>query len=230
MKVFLAVLMIMAGLSSALAQASGPAAENALIEKTNAALTARNWQDAENLLKQLIVMAPSRVDYHKSLGDAQGNLGRFRDAIGAYDKAIALAEKNPASAENKAVMATALTAKGNMLLKLKDQKAAIAAYERAATLSASPALAYFNICATLYNMGQMKGAVAACDKAIAADPKKADAYFIKGSVLVGEGIPDKSGKIVAPGAVQALRKYLELAPTGGHASDVKQMLEFIAGG
>jgi hypothetical protein len=28
-----------------------------------------------------------------------------------------------------------------------------------------------------------------------------------------------------PGTVEALKKYLELAPDGGHASDVKAMLE-----
>lgn len=235
MKFILAVLIIIAGLSSALAQAPGPAAENALIEKANAALAARNWPDAENLLKQLIAMAPNRADYQKSLGDAQGNLGRFREAVGSYDKAIALAEKNPTGAvtgaDGKAALAATLTAKGNMLLKLKDQPAAIAAYERAAPLSANPAVAYFNICATLYNSGETKSAVAVCDKAIAADPNKADAYFIKGSLLVAEGTMDKSGKIVVPAAaIQALRKYLALTPNGPHAADVKQMLAMIAGG
>ena len=52
-----------------------------------------------------------------------------------------------------------------------------------------------------------------CDKAIAADPKKADAYFIKGSSLYGEGGLDKSNKyVVPPGAVDALKQYLVLAP------------------
>jgi tetratricopeptide (TPR) repeat protein len=233
MKFILAVLIIMAGLSGALAQASGPAAENALIEKANAALTARNWQDAESSLKQLIALASNRAEYQKSLGDAQGNLGRYRDAVGSYDKAIALAEKNPAGAgaEAKAALAATLTAKGNMLLKLKDQPGAIAAYERAALLSVNPGVAYFNICATFYNMGDTKTAPAACDKAIAADPSRADAYFIKGSLLFAEGTMDKSGKIVVPpAALQALQKYLALAPNGGHAADVKEMLAAAAGG
>jgi hypothetical protein len=33
-----------------------------------------------------------------------------------------------------------------------------------------------------------------------------------------------------PVGLQALRKYLELAPNGGHAVDVKEMLAMIAGG
>jgi len=65
-----------------------------------------------------------------------------------------------------------------------------------------------------------------CDKAIAADPKKADAYFIKGSTLFGSGKLDAQGKyIVPPGTLETLKKYLELAPDGAHAGDVKAMLE-----
>jgi len=72
------------------------------------------------------------------------------------------------------------------------------------------------------------GALDACGKAIAADPNKADAYFIKGSLLVGESKTDASGKMIAPpGAAEALKKYLALVPNGAHADDVKQMLSFI---
>jgi tetratricopeptide (TPR) repeat protein len=234
MKLMVAALIVVAGLADAPAQGPRPAAENALIDKANAALTARQWQDAENLLKQLIAMAPARWEYHSGLGDAQGNQGRYQEAVASYDKGIALAEKDQGGADAakaKAGLAAMLTAKGNMQIKLKNFPAAIAAFERAAPLSANPGVAYFNICATLYNMGQTKGVVAACDKAIAADPNKADAYFIKGSVLVAEGTMDKSGKIVvAPACLQALRKYLALAPNGGHAADVKEMLAAIAGG
>src|SRR5581483_3555773 len=102
----------------------------------------------------------------------------------------------------------------------------IAAYEKAAALDPNPGTAYFNICATMYNTANMEGAVVACDKAIAADPTKADAYFIKGSSLYGSGKLDKDGKYVPPpGTADALNKYLELAPNGAHAADVKAMLD-----
>ena len=78
----------------------------------------------------------------------------------------------------------------------------------------------------MYNTGNMEGAVGACDKAIAADPAKADAYFIKGSSLYGSGKLDKEGKYVPPpGTAEALSKYLELQPNGAHAADVKAMLD-----
>jgi nucleoid-associated protein YgaU len=87
-----------------------------------------------------------------------------------------------------------------------------------------------SIRAIQYNAGNVKAADAACDKAIAADPSKADAYFIKGSVLIGmsDGKLDPNGHlIVPPGTKEALNKYLELAPTGPHAGDVKAMLDGI---
>jgi hypothetical protein len=77
------------------------------------------------------------------------------------------------------------------------------------------------------NMAALK-TVPACDKAIAADPKRADAYFIKGSALMGEGKPDKNNKIIVlPGTVEAIQQCLVLAPGGAHAKEVKDMLDFL---
>ncbi|MGZ5803921.1 MAG: hypothetical protein ACXWJT_07065 [Xanthobacteraceae bacterium] len=131
----------------------------------------------------------------------------------------------PPNAEKaKAALATLLTTRGNILLKQHRMADAIAAYEKAAAVSTNPGVAYFNICALLYNQGRMQEVVPACDKAIAADPAKADAYFIKGSALFGDARIE-NGKMVLPdGAVQALQKYLELAPSGSHVTDVKAML------
>ena len=97
-----------------------------------------------------------------------------------------------------------------------------------AALDPNPAVAYFNICATLYNIGETVKTIAACDKAIAADPKKADAYFVKGSVRVGQGAVGKNGKYTVPsGTVETLKQYLVLAPGGGHAKEVQEMLDLL---
>ena len=40
--------------------------------------------------------------------------------------------------------------------------------------------------------------VAGAVKAIAADPNRADAYFIKGSLMMGDSKQDKDGKLQAP--------------------------------
>ena len=109
---------------------------------------------------------------------------------------------------------------------------AVTAYQQAATLD--PAHAgqyYFNLGAVLTNSNATndvkvrKQAVEAFDKAIAADPNRADAYFWKGQNLVGMATTDPSGKIVAPdGTTEAYQKYIELQPSGPHADEAKQML------
>ncbi len=196
--------------------------QNSLVAKAQAALDAKQWPDAEAALKQLLSSEP-RWEYSEALGAAQMNQGHYADSLDSYQRAINLAQKN-ASPTDATLIYTMI---GNANLKLKKNDAAIAAYNKAAALSPNPAVAYFNVCATMYNMGQPAAkTAAACDKAIAADPKKADAYFVKGSSLYGEGAVDKSNKyIVPPGTVDALKQYLVLAPDGAHAQDVKTMLD-----
>jgi tetratricopeptide (TPR) repeat protein len=201
--------------------------QNALVAKAQAALDAKQWPDAEAALKQLSSSEP-RWEYFEALGAAQFNQGHYADSLESYQHAIDLAQKDPAGKNaSPAAIAQMYTTIGNANLKLKKNDAAIAAYNKAATLSPNPAVAYFNFCATMFNMGQPAAkTVPACDKAIAADPKKADAYFVKGSSLYGEGAVDKSNKfIVPPGALEALKQYLVLAPDGPHVQDVKAMLD-----
>jgi tetratricopeptide (TPR) repeat protein len=213
---------------------------NELINQVNAALNARNWEGAIPPLQQLSQQDPNRWKFAQSLGDAQLNVGQYDQAIATYEKGIQVAQgfasgnvkdpKNPDAdpAKAKAGVAQMLTNEGNAYLKMHKNQEAVAAFTKAASMDPNPGTAYFNICATQYNSGNTEGALAACDKAIAADPNRADAYFIKGSLMVAQGKMDKSGKYEAPdGTAEALNKYLELAPTGPHANDVKQMLQFI---
>jgi tetratricopeptide (TPR) repeat protein len=222
-----ALLASLALATTALAQTGAPLPaaqsenQNALVAKAQAALDAKQWPDAEAALKQLSSSEP-RWEYAEALGTAQMNQGHYADSLDSYQRAIDLG-KNASPADTSRIY----TMIGNANLKLKKNDAAIAAYNKAAELSPNPAVAYFNICATLYNMGQPAAkTAAACDKAIAADPKKADAYFVKGSALYGEGAVDKSNKyVVPPGTVAALKQYLALAPDGPHVQDVKAMLD-----
>jgi tetratricopeptide (TPR) repeat protein len=201
--------------------------QNDLIIQANAAAAAKKWQEAADTLAKLIALNP-RWDYFQSLGNAQLSLGQYKDALGTYDKGItgALADKTTPSDQIKVARAQMLTNKGNSFLKLKRNAEAIAAFMSAAELSTNPGVAYFNVCATQYNIGDMSGAAASCDKAIKSDPTKADAYFIKGSALYGNGGLDKQNHyVVPPGTLEALNKYLELAPKGSHAADVQAMLD-----
>jgi len=90
------------------------------------------------------------------------------------------------------------------------------------------AKAHRNVCFTAYNNGIEDVALAECTKAIQLDPTNADAYFVKASVLFGQS-PIVNGVAIMPqGTTALLRKYLELAPDGGHAADVKAMLAMLA--
>ncbi|HXB20751.1 MAG TPA: tetratricopeptide repeat protein [Candidatus Solibacter sp.] len=206
--------------------------QNNIISQVNAAMQAKNYEEASTGLRQLIQTDPNKYEYYSGLGTAQLNLGQYEDAVQTLDKGIQLAE-NPTDpkqdpAKAKAAAGQMLTNLGNAYLKLKKNKEAVESFEKAASLDPNPGTAYYNLCATQYNTGNMEGAAAACDKAIAADPTKADAYFIKGSSMYGSGKLDKEGKYsVPPGTAEALNKYLELAPTGAHAADVKAMLEAV---
>jgi tetratricopeptide (TPR) repeat protein len=73
-----------------------------------------------------------------------------------------------------------------------------------------------------------KQSVDAFDKAIAADPTNADAYYFKGSALMAFVKMDSNNKVVAaPGTAEAFQKYLELQPSGLHAADAKNMLAMV---
>jgi tetratricopeptide (TPR) repeat protein len=172
-----------------------------LAARTQTALDAKQWPDAEAALKQLVLAEP-RWEYAEALGNTQSNQGHYQDSIASYQRAIDLAQ----GSVGPAVMAGIYLAIGNINLKLRKSDAAVAAYGKAAALDPHPALAYFSLCATMYDMGKSGAeALAACDKAIAADPKKADAYFVKGSILFGNGTMDKNNRITVPvGTVEAL--------------------------
>jgi tetratricopeptide (TPR) repeat protein len=214
---------------------------NVLIKQYNDLQQAGNWKEAEPVLKQMVAAEPNNWRFYQALGAAQFNLDEFEDAVGSYGQGIQLAQgalssgttKDPSKPENdpakiKTGIGQMLASQGNAYLKLKKNDEAVAAFTKAAEMDPNPSVAYFNLCATQYNTGNTQGALAACDKAIAADPNKADAYFIKGSLMMADSKQDKDGKIVAPaGTAEALNKYLELAPDGAHANDVKQMLQFI---
>jgi tetratricopeptide (TPR) repeat protein len=149
---------------------------------------------------------------------------QYNDGIDSYKKGIALndASKKP----NPADAGVAWNAIGNADAKMGKAPEAQEAFDNAVKVSpASAGMVYGNEAAVLFNAGQGDAAAAAADKAIAADPTRAEPYFIKGQSLVAKATVDASGKIVAPpGCIEAYQKYLELAPDGPHAQDVKDVL------
>jgi len=208
---------------------------NELIARAQAALSGKKWAEAAELLQPLIAADPKRWEFRQSLGGALLNLGKYDEARAAYHDGAALAQAElvtakPGDAARQLAQQAGrmLAAEGNCFVKLGKSDEGIACFRQAAELDPDPGTAFFNLAATCYNAGRMDDALTYCNKTIAADPARADAYFIKGSVLMGNGSADKTGKITfPPGTVEALQKYLELKPDGPHAGDVKAMLDYV---
>jgi tetratricopeptide (TPR) repeat protein len=206
------------------------ARENPLIEQANAARAKQDWPGAVDVLQKLIALTP-RWPYLRALAEAKGNLGAYAEAADGYAAALRAARAvKPAPGEKERLSAAIegmLVSEGNMNLKRHKNPEAMKLYAEAAESSKNPARAAFNLCATAYNVGDAQTAKTWCRKAIAADPRKADAYFVEGSILFADGTTTKDNKFLpVPGTIEDLRKYLELAPGGAHANDVKEMLKY----
>lgn len=204
---------------------------NTLIQQAQAAMQAQNWPDAEKALKQLIEADPNttRWEFYKALGDSQRNQQHLPDAIQSYEQGIKLAQAvasgtapkdphNPNQDPTKAKQGAGqmLNSEGAIYVQMGNNDKAIDSFKRAAELDPDPAMAYYNLCAMEFNAAKYDDAAAACDKSVAADPNKAEAWFFKGAAL------NKAGK--GTQATEALNKYLQLEPNGTHAAEAKQML------
>ncbi len=219
---------------------------NNLLGQARAAIKAKNFDEAITAMTTATASKPDEGLLWVTLGDAQMGsadaavaaakaaktnpqdaaiLQKYKDAATSYQKGIDLnaASKKP-SAETAGAAYNQL---GQSLAKQGDAKGSAAAYDNAAKAQPAQAGMYmFNEAATLLNAGQNDEAAVAADKAIAADPKRADSYYIKGQALISKvSVDPKTQKIVAPpGCVEAYQKYLDLAPDGPHAKDVADIL------
>ena len=220
---------------------------NALLTQARADNKAGNYDAAITAMQQATTQKADEGILWVTLGDAQlgsadvaakalrasgkpvaGDAtitGKYNDAIASYKKAVDLnaAAKKP----SPETAAAAYNQTGQAYGKMGDAKNASDAYDAAAKAQPTQAgMYYFNEAATLYNAGKPDDAGLAADKAIAADPKRADAYYIKGQSLIPKASVDpKTQKITAPpGCVEAYQQYLELAPEGPHAQEVKDIL------
>jgi len=197
----------------------------------NQAMLSRDWPHAITLAQQLVLQKASSQNLW-FLGNAQLYSGSADDALATYNRALDTAQQEkPADGQPMTAWKDGLSeiyiGKGNALLKLKRTTEAIDLYNQAAGLASNAGKAYFNICAVYYNNGNTKDSATACRKCVQADPNRANAWFILGSVLFADA-PIENGKIESiPEMREALEKYLALAPDGPHAAEVKAMLQML---
>jgi tetratricopeptide (TPR) repeat protein len=169
--------------------------------------------------KQLAVWQHLAEAYVDAAGKKSGAEfeAEMSKGIDAYGKAL---EVSPSDAGTHSNLAIALG-------KAKKFPEATAETEKAAQFDPSKAgQFYYNLGASLVNAGQSEQASLAFKKAIEIDPKHADSYYQLGVYLIGKASFAADGKVTpVPGTVEALQKYLELAPTGQFADPAKAMLE-----
>lgn len=207
-------------------------AENALVTQVQAAQNAKDWPKSETLLVQLTTMDPGNWQFQQALADVRLAQGKYAEAAASYAAALTAAGKAAVTPAIHQAMAVMYSNQGNAYVKLKKDDEAVKAYTEAAQLSdgAAAAAAWSNVCVEGYNASKQKEALEACNKALAADPTKANAWFIKGSILMGDSDEDANGKPIPPaGTVEAFKKYLALEPKGPHAADAQQMLDYLSG-
>jgi len=229
--------------------------ENATIkglnEKLAAAKTAADAGDFDTAITQITdatQMDPSRDLLWAKLGDYDMSSAakqtdpaektkRYDAAVTNYEKALDLKQKALAGTQQKPpdankVLASFYNNLGKAEAQLGKTDDAVKAYNQAAQLDpAGAGMYYYNLGAILTNAntksdpGMRKAAADAFDKAIAADPNRADAYYWKGTNLIGGATLQGDKMVAPPGTSEAFQKYLELQPTGPHAEEAKAMLQ-----
>jgi tetratricopeptide (TPR) repeat protein len=198
---------------------------NANLQKAREDLKTKNYEEAETLMKEAVVLKPAASVLWLELGTAQAGLKKNDDAITSLNKAVELdiASKKP----SPEIQGAAQAQLGEVYAATNKLTESAAAFDAAAKIDPKNAAMYYTNEAILFDrLGHADETVAAVDKAIAIDPSHAIAYYLKGKALIGKSTIDpKSQKLIAPpGCVEAYNKYLELAPTGPMAPEVKQIL------
>jgi tetratricopeptide (TPR) repeat protein len=185
--------------------------------------------DAIEKCNQAVADDPTQWGAYQVLGGLYNSANKPQDALQAYEKGVEAArkklEEKSESARARTGLGQMLNSEGNLLVQQKKFEEAIGVFSQAAEVAAYPALPYFNLCATYYNLKRATEAVAACERATASDPTLSDAYYIKGSVLFGQGHAENGKYVVPPGTSESLNKYLEYAPFGEHAKTVREMID-----
>ena len=201
---------------------------NQMLQQAATARQAGDYPKAVSIMQEATRQDPGQDVLWGSLGQSYLGAKQYPEAIEALKKGVAL---NPERHEYHNLLGTAY-------LRLRRMDDALGEFRTAFELNDknpgdpkhddNASLYCYNAGAVLTIQVKSNEAIAAFDKAIAADPKKAEAYYQKGINLIAKAVVDKDGRMSAPaGTEEAFRKYLELSPNGQFADTVKQMLAMI---
>ncbi len=207
-------------------QALGATASKSDVDAKDAEIKDAKYTQIESLmLKDTAAKADASILW-ADLAQAEIGLKKYDLAAVNYKKALDIeaTQKKPLTD----VQGLANAGLGEIYARTGKVAEANAAYDAAAKVNPSRAGVYLkNEAVIFYQTNNPAAQAAAADEAIKADPTQALSYYLKGNGLVPLTTVDpKTQKMIAPaGCLEAYEKYLELAPNGPYAAEVKSLLE-----
>jgi tetratricopeptide (TPR) repeat protein len=214
------------GASATAEQTLGAGASKADKEAKAAEIKTAKYTEIETLMTKDSAAKPDASILWAQLGQAQVGLKKYDEAEATFKKALDL-EAN-SKKQNIAIQGLANSGLGEVYARTGKLQQAADAYDAAAKVNPTQGAFYLkNEAVIFFQVNQPDAQVAAADKAIAIDPTSPILYYLKGNGLVGKTtIDDKTKKLVAPpGCLEAYQKYLQLAPDGLYAGEVKGILQ-----
>ena len=207
----------------------GAAAAKADLDAKAAEIKTAKYTEVEKLMTTDTALKPDASILFAELGQAQTGLKEYDPALVNFKKALDLENALQAAGKktNSAVQGLCQAGIGEIYARTGKVQEAMDAYDAAVKVNPSQGAFYLtNETKIFYSTSQADAQVAAADKAIALDPNAAILYYLKGNGLVQKTTMDpKTNKLVAPaGCLEAYQKYLQLAPDGPYAADVKGIL------
>jgi len=193
------------------------------------ALQAKQYSNAVELLSKASGLAPKEASIWADLGAAYAGFAAtksgpefeaaMQQSFDAFAKAAELAP-NDASTHYSYAVALAKDRKINEMW--------VEAKKCAGLEPANAHRTYFNLGSLLTNAGQTAVAEEAFRLAMEAapgEPQNAEAYYQYAVTLVSKAQIGADGKVTpAPGTVEALQKYLQLAPNGPNSQAARDLL------
>jgi tetratricopeptide (TPR) repeat protein len=213
------------GAHLAAVQALGATAAKSDIEAKEAEIKTAKYTEVETLMTKDTGAKADASILWAYLGQAQVGLKKYDEAEATYKKVLDI--ESTSKKPNPQVQGLAQSGLGEVYARTGKVPEANAAYDAAAKANPVQAGIYLKNEAVIYSqMGNADAQAAAADEAIKADPTQPLPYYLKGQGLIAKATVDASGKyVLPPGCAESYQKYLELAPTGPYAAEVKAILD-----
>jgi len=211
-------------------QTLGAAAAKADIDAKEAEIRAAKYTEVETMMTKDTAAKPDAAVLWAQLGQAQTGLKEYDAGLVSFKKALDLenALQTAGSKTDPDIQGTAQSGIGEIYARTGKVQEAADAYDAAVKVNPARGPSYLrNEAVIFFQTNQADAQVAAADKAIALDPTSQPVlYYLKGNGLVQKTTMDsKTNKLIPPpGCMEAYQKYLQLAPDGPYAKEVKDII------